>query len=520
MSTLPNGIPGTPVSTPQTRSRLLDTAVDLLTGKDLSHLVELVAWSSRPGVYEARAIDGYVRFQKHVTNGTLTFPVDEIEGRNPLGDQDVTRFSPLESELASCLPDRSGNSYPYAYEHVAQVFDHRCAPDIIAVHTAAHRYDANIGNHGSLSIVQARAPFIASGPGIARKGLVEGHCRLVDLAPTVLELLGAPTGPGIGPSGLAQEVGLHLSRQDGQVVTSILDASGGPPRRVLVFLMDGCNANVLYDAAARGQVPTIAGLIESGTALSYGAISTLPTVTLANHTTLMTGCHPAHHGVLHNAWWDREAASQVITESLATWQTAMQWLLPGVETIHEALKRFRPGAVTYAVNEPADRGADWSTFEVFRQGRQMEIMPNLAGPFPLAHPEVADFSPHTRFGVVAETMALNHALGLWKGELDGRSWPLPDLCWVNLPLADSVFHDTGPHSELSRLALAETDARISAILRAVETAGAREETAVFVVADHGMEQSDPNLTESWEPALSGAGIDFRDEAHGFIYLEP
>jgi phosphonoacetate hydrolase len=518
-------------------------AVDVLCSDRLAHLVELVAWSPEPGIFEARAVDGAVRFARanpgdgavrseranpgdgavrseraNPGEGASFYELD-VEGRNPLGDQDPARFSPLTSELDNLFPDRSTNSYPYAYEHVAQVFDHPCAPDLVAIHTAAHRYDTNIGHHGSLSVVQARAPFIASGPGIARRGLVDGHCRLVDVAPTVLRLLGCrPVESRPGPDGA--EVGVYLSRQDGAVVEEVLDASGTLPRRVVVFLLDGCNANVLYDAAERGQVPTIAELISEGTAFRQGAVSTLPTVTLANHTTLLTGCHPAHHGVLHNAWWDRRRQAQVVTESIATWHVAMQWLNPGVETIHEALKRNRPGAVSYSVNEPADRGADWSTFEVFRQGRQMEIMPDLAGPFPLASREVADFSPHTRFGVVAETMALEHATGLFAGEVDGKRWPLPDLCWVNMPLTDAVFHDTGPHSELARMALAETDSRIAAILEAIDRAGVRDETAVLVVADHGMEESDPDLTEDWSPLLSEAGISFRDEAYGFIYVDP
>ena len=34
-------------------------------------------------------------------------------------------------------------------------------------------------------------------------------------------------------------------------------------------------------------------------------MASLPTVTLANHTSILTGAHPGHHGILHNAWYDR-----------------------------------------------------------------------------------------------------------------------------------------------------------------------------------------------------------------------
>ena len=500
-------------------AKSFEDALCVLTSDDLAPLVELVAWCESPNLFFTRSNEGSVTFSRSIQASHFVFNIERVDGVNPLANQDPGNFSPLGAELENIFPTRGTNSYPYAYEHIAQVFDHPCAPDVIAVHTAQHKYDTNLGNHGSLGVIQARAPFIACGPGIRRQGFVDDHCRLVDVAPTILKVLGVPTVGGIGPGGIFQDDGLYLTRQDGRPVDRILEP-GFNPQRVLVFLLDGCNANVLYDRCESGELPHISGLINRGTAFRHGAISTLPTVTLANHTSLMTGCFPAHHGVLHNAWWDRQLNRQVVTESITTWHTAMDWLTPATETIHQALKRSRPNSVTYSVNEPADSGATWSTFEFFRQGKQMDVMPDLAGPFPLAHPEVADFSPHTRFGVVADTMALNHGTGLWLGELYGQTMELPDFCWINMPLIDSVFHDTGPHSELSRLALLETDARIGEILAMVERRGVLDDTAIFLVADHGMEQSNPDITESWNPYLERAGVKFRDEAYGFLYINP
>ena len=51
-----------------------------------------------------------------------------------------------------------------------------------------------------------------------------------------------------------------------------------------------------------------------GTAYRHGAMAGLPTVTLANHTSILTGAMPGHHGILHNAWYDRSAGEQVITD--------------------------------------------------------------------------------------------------------------------------------------------------------------------------------------------------------------
>ena len=89
----------------------------------------------------------------------------------------------------------------------------------------------------------------------------------------------------------------------------------------------------------------MARLIEMGTAYEWGAMAGLPTVTLANHTSILTGRLPGHHGILHNAWFDRATGEQVITNSQATWPWAMEHVAPGVESLHDAVHRGRPRRV-------------------------------------------------------------------------------------------------------------------------------------------------------------------------------
>src|SRR5260370_5516275 len=119
---------------------------------------------------------------------------------------------------------------------------------------------------------------------------------------------------------------------------------------------------------ARGEAPNVARLIESGIAYGHGAMAGLPTVTLANNSSILAGRMPGHHGVLHNAWLDRRTGEQVITNSSATWPWCMQHLFPGVESIHTVLRRARPDVFTASVDEPCDVGASWSTFDAFRRG--------------------------------------------------------------------------------------------------------------------------------------------------------
>jgi hypothetical protein len=480
-------------------------------------MVEMVVFSPDPDIYEARSVDGLVRFVRHSDRTRWHFHIVKVEGRDPLLDQDPTRFSPLAAELAAQQPRREENSYPIAFERIAQIFDHPCAPDLCVLHTAAHRPSGHRGEHGSLGVVQSRAPFIASGAGILRQGMVDGHCRLIDVAPTVLALLGLEPGPGVGPTGEVVD-GMLLSRQDGRTLTELFDPEGNPSAHVVVVLMDGANANVLYDAAANGVAPNVGRLIENGAALAHGGVASLPTVTLANHTSLNTGAHPGHHGVLHNAWYDRSRGRQVVTESPATWQEAMRWLFPGVETIHEALHRHRPDAVSVAINEPADRGADYSTFDLFRRGEVGRLAEGVPEPLPHAHAEWVAASEDYKWGSLVDASAINQMTSIWAGEYLGTRYQIPDFTWISFSLTDAAFHEGGPHSAIAQAALVDTDARLGEVVAAIERRGVTEQTAIVVVADHGMEQTALNCPGDWGDALRAAGIPHRDEASGFLYL--
>ncbi|MCB1251365.1 MAG: alkaline phosphatase family protein [Acidimicrobiales bacterium] len=499
------------------RAALLDPAV--------AHIVEMVLEHDPDGAgvghYQATSPEGRVRFHR-VADGTgWQFVVDAVDGRDPLAHQDVDRFTPLTEEQAHASPDRAANAYPRAFEQLAQLFDAPAAPDLVAIHTSAHNWEdqgGHLGEHGSISVVQSRAPFVIAGAGVRAGGMVDAACRLVDLAPTVLALLGAEPCGGVGSNGDRRDDAL-LRRQDGDVLAEVLAAGEAAPAHVVGVLLDGANANVLYDLAARGEAPNLARLMAAGTTYRFGATSSLPTVTLANHTSILTGAHPGHHGILHNAWWDRAAGEQVITNSPAHWVTAMQRLDPGVETLFDAVHRSFPGSTAISVNEPCDTGADHSIFAAMRAGE------------PIDRPPPVEELPHTtqrfvrpvkeyRWSSLIDHTAVEQFVGIWSGSFRGRDWPLPRFSWVNFSLTDAAFHEGGPYSEIAAASVADTDARLGALLDAVERAGVLDRTAFFVTADHGMEQSDRSCTGNWAEALDATGVPYRDEGYSFIYVDP
>lgn len=489
----------------------------------IAHLVEMVlsADPDDPDRYEAAAVDGRVKFRRRVADWGWDFDVEAVEGRNPLADQATDRFAPLADERANPYPPRAANAYPFAFEQTAQLFDAPAAPDLVAIHTAAHNWEdhgGHRGEHGSIDVVQARAPFIVAGAGVRQGGIVERGCRLVDVAPTILRLMGAPERDGVGLAGTAR-TDVLLARQDGEPQLEVIDDREAAPDHVVGFLFDGANANVLYDHAMSGDAPNVRRLIGMGTAFGQGAMSSLPTVTLANHTAILTGAYPGHHGILNNAWWDRERGEQVITNSPDTWVTSMARLDSGVETMFQAVRRVFPGSVAVSINEPCDTGADFSIFDLMRRGEAIDRPPPV-DELPNTSQMFVRPVKEYRWSSLVDHTAVEQFQGIWSGSHRGVDWPLPKFTWVNFSLTDAAFHEGGPYSDIATASVRDTDARLGEVLAAVERSGVFDRTAFFLVADHGMEESDPGCTGNWADALDASGVDYRDEAYGFIYVNP
>ncbi len=487
-------------------------ALEVLLSPPLEPIVDFVAWSPEPGAYHVASAEGELRFRQHGAKGRTSYEPHVVWGIDPVACQDPSRFRCLAEERALPHPGRRDNSYPHAFEHLAQVFDHPSAPDLLVQHSAAHYWGdqgGHLGEHGSLGVVQARAPFIASGAGIEPRELLDRSCRLVDLTPTVLALLGCDEHD-------AADAGSPVGR-DGRVLADLVRP--GSADYVVAMLIDGTNANVLYDLIDRGEAPNLARLLDRGCAYRYGALASVPTVTLANHTSALTGRHPGRHGILHNAWVDRTSGQQVVTNSPSTWVSAMQWLAPETETVHQSLHRRRPGAVSISVNEPCDTGADFSVFDLLRQGVAIE-RPPPADDLPDASQRFVRPSKDYRWSSLIDHTAVEQFTGIWSGRYRDRDWARPVFSWVNFTLTDAAFHEGGPYSEIAAAAVRDTDARIGHLVDAVERAGVAEQTAFFVVADHGMQLADPSVTGDWDVALADAGVAVRDEGYGFLYLTP
>ena len=154
---------------------------------------------------------------------------------------------------------------------------------------------------------------------------------------------------------------------------------------------------------------------------------------------------------------------------------------------------------------------------LFRRG---DVPPIPTAPDGLPHTTERFVRPSKDYSwsTIVDHMCVEQAAGIWSGHYRDVDYPKPRFMWVNFTLTDSAFHEGGPHSEIAAAAIRDCDARLGEVLAAVERAGAFDDTAFLLVADHGMEENDPAVRGDWDVDLREAGLQFRDEGYSFLYL--
>ena len=98
------------------RAGAVDAALEVLVSAELEPIVEMVVRRVGDDEYEARAHDGCSTFRRSDDGTGWRFSVSSVEGRDPLADQDPSRFAGVDVERANPFPERTANSYPNGYE--------------------------------------------------------------------------------------------------------------------------------------------------------------------------------------------------------------------------------------------------------------------------------------------------------------------------------------------------------------------------------------------------------------------
>jgi predicted AlkP superfamily phosphohydrolase/phosphomutase len=133
------------------------------------------------------------------------------------------------------------------------------------------------------------------------------------------------------------------------IETSNTRAADRPVKHVVLISVDGLSASYLTDP--RAEMPNLRAIAAKG-ASAEGMLTSFPSVTWPSHTSLITGTHPARHGVIGNAVWNRKTGKQVtyIGDPVLTKVQAIR-----VPTLYDVAKKS--GLSTASVIWPCSNGA-------------------------------------------------------------------------------------------------------------------------------------------------------------------
>ncbi len=499
----------------------------LLSVEGVGDQVDLVlTWRAgerdEPGAYEAWSTRGRVRFQRvREDDGSIGFRVLDICGENPLENQDTGALQTRAQEdaaaaaaglskppeLGGFIPPE-GQSYPFGYERVAQLFDSPNAPDLAVSPRDWCQSDA-VGNHGALHVRQARAPLWIAGPGI-RPGRHDLAMREVDIAATCLASLGFPLVDGADASGrTATERGVapdvYLARQDGRVVEEILEDSGKSAKRLYIFLVDGLHQTELQARLEEDPdaLPALRQLGDRAAILGGGSIVNFPSITWPSHTALGTGAWCGHHDVVNPSYYLREKRESVSPQGQETGTEG--YASAAVESLAEAFHRVHgDDCVTAAIHAPFGRSARHAPFE----GRSLcddkdrlkaisnELRADECSRW--AEEGVEKLVMYSRL----DTRGTAQVIDLFSRESEP-----PSFVYHELLVTDGAGHVYGPHGAGLRDALDEVDRRVGRVLDCLRQVEALDETLFVLTADHGMAPQDTALGANPTWHVVDAGIE-------------
>ena len=417
------------------------------------------------------------------------------------------------------IPDAK-QSFPLVLERIAALFDAPDAPDLaVGIRPWAHN---SPGRHAGMSTLQSRSTLIIKGPGVRKGAFLDEPVKLVDVVPTVLALLGAPTTGGTASDGVYAD-GLHLKWQDGRVLHEVFEPGEcARPKYALIVLFDGLlPTEILHQVESPTpdvELPAFQEVIFAGTSFRSGAVSNFPSVSAPGHMTAGSGLWSGHHGFVANTIYRRSTRERItafallddVPGTLGNPQILMdiyeKSVAPGVETLAQAAHRafgvYDPesneGAFTVVLNDLPLGDADYTTVDF--------ILARGSG----------GASP----GASVTTYSMADAMGVSQVEtvLSTAGFPVPKTLQISLFSTDAAGEERGPHSNLLRSVLKDQDENLQRILNAYANRGVLHETLVVLVSDHGMELQDPTRNHTIGTYLNQSKIKAIQSASGLYFL--
>ncbi|HEY0552169.1 MAG TPA: alkaline phosphatase family protein, partial [Verrucomicrobiae bacterium] len=253
-------------------------------------------------------------------------------------------------------------------------------------------------------------------------------------------------------------------------------ASSSTNHHVILITIDGGAAYYLQDPAA--PLPTLRKLAAQG-ATAEGMKVSNPSITWPNHTTLVTGVHPEKHSVLFNGVLVRPGVGLGVSVDPKRDKSD----LVAVPTLYDLL--HKKGYRTAGINWPCTRNSgtldiDFPDTPDTIAYTTPKLLDELVADGILADKNVTNF---TRQSAPSRdqvwTAAATHVIRTRQ----------PNFMMFHLLITDGIQHKHGPRTMAAYTALAMADSALRDILSALDQAGIRDRTTIFVVADHGFERT-------------------------------
>ncbi len=234
------------------------------------------------------------------------------------------------------------------------------------------------------------------------------------------------------------------------------DALHDEPIGAVLFFVDGVSPAVFDEMLAAGRLPNLKRHLVDRGFYARRCVANVPSVTLANETSFVTGLFPGRHAVTGINWFDRNRLIWRNYETIAQKNAlAGDYLAP---TVYERL----PDRTTFSVFFQAHRGAT----------KFVENWTSAGPPYFFGMYHLVDRIALLRFNIVADV-----------ANRRGR-FPAVVIAYQLAPDFAAYRHGVG--SETYREALEHTDAQVGRVLRDFEASGILDKLILGLISDHGM----------------------------------
>ncbi|GAG88598.1 unnamed protein product, partial [marine sediment metagenome] len=254
-------------------------------------------------------------------------------------------------------------------------------------------------------------------------------------------------------------IGCSVPGADGQADTFGLDFSlpaGANTRGAIVFFVDGVNAEVFREMLNASELPAIRKYFVDRGLYAPHAVANIPSVTLANETSFITGLFPGHHGVTGINWFDR---NRLVWRDYET--IKQKNMLDGDYTAPNLYEQF-PDRTTFSIFFQAHRGTT----------KFIENAITAAPTFGFGWYEFVDRLTLYRFHIVTDVARKR------------REFPAITIAYLLAP--DFRAYEYGVGSKQYRQAIRHTDRQIGRVLGDIDRAGLLDKIIIVLTSDHSL----------------------------------